>query len=394
MTGQPLTIADTPSASRRVRSGIRRPRRGFAALRGVQGFRRGVQFAVALYVGWVVIDRVVVAAAGAMGTSPESICPFGGIETIVTVLTGGAFVPHVHSSNVVLGVAVLLLAFLARGAFCRWICPLGFLQDLAAGLSAFVQRHVPAAFRAIRALHRRAAPLAVLDRPLRFLKYAVLAWAIWGTAAFGVMVFREVDPWIALLTIGQESVGFGMVVLALTLVGALFVDRPWCRYACPLGAANGIVARFSPVRLERSQAACVDCNLCTKSCPMGIDVAKATVITLGRIASAACLECAEACPRAGASSSSTSDFLGRWPGTSTETPTMDTDNAHRAGRGEPATHPSSRPSGLVVAGGLRGGGRPQHGQRDVPEVGQDDGRRRRGPRPRRGPRARSRAGWR
>jgi polyferredoxin len=298
VTHQPIATIDIPASRPPGRAAIRRPRRGLAALRGVQGFRRAVQLAVAAYITWVVIDRAVVAAAGAMGTSPESICPFGGIETIVTFLTAGVFVPHVHSSNLVLAVAVLVLAFLARGAFCGWICPLGFLQDLAAGVSSFVQRRVPAAFRGMRALRRRAAPLAVLDRPLRFLKYAVLAWAIWGTAAFGVMVFRDVDPWIALLDIGRESTGFGLLVLGLTLVGALLVDRPWCRYACPLGAANGTAARFSPVRLERNEAACVDCNLCTRSCPMGIEIATATLITSADCIG--CLECLEACPRAGA----------------------------------------------------------------------------------------------
>ncbi len=298
MTHQPLAIVDVPAARPPGKAAIRRPRRGFAALRGIQGFRRAIQVAVSLSILWVVIDRAVVAAAGATGLSPESICPFGGIETIVTFLTSGVFVPHVHSSNVVLAAAVLLLAFTAHGAFCGWICPLGFLQDLAAGLRSFVQRRVPAAFRGMRAIRRKAAPLAVVDRPLRLLKYVVLAWAIWGTAAFGVMVFRDVDPWIALLDIGRESTGFGMVILVLTVVGALFVDRPWCRYACPLGAANGIVARFSPVRLERSAAACVDCNLCTRSCPMGIEVAKATVITSADCIG--CLECVEACPRAGA----------------------------------------------------------------------------------------------
>jgi polyferredoxin len=233
-----------------------------------------------------------------MGTSPESLCPFGGIESLVTFLTAGTFVPHVHSSNLVLAAAVLALAFTARGAFCGWICPLGFLQDLAAGFSSFVQRKVPAAFRGMRELRRKAAPLAVVDRPLRLLKYVVLAWAIWGTAVFGVMVFRDVDPWIALLDIGRASTGFGLLVLGLTVVGALFVDRPWCRYACPLGAANGLVARFSPVRLERSAAACVNCSLCTKSCPMGIEVATATVITSADCIG--CLECVEACPSAGA----------------------------------------------------------------------------------------------
>ena len=207
-------------------------------------------------VGWVAAGRWLVAAGG-VATSPESICPFGGIETMVTFLATGAFVPHVHAANVVLAAGVLLLAFVARGAFCGWICPLGFVQDLVAGLSATVQRHVPAAHRGVRALRRRAAPLAFLDRPLRLLKYAVLVWAIWGAAVFGVMVFRDVDPWIALLDIGRASAGFGMVVLVAMLIGSLVVDRPWCRYACPLGAANGLVARFSPVRLERSAAACV-----------------------------------------------------------------------------------------------------------------------------------------
>jgi polyferredoxin len=298
VTHQPIAIIDAPALRPPGKAAIRRPRRGFAALRGVQGFRRAVQATAALYIGWVVVDRAVVAAAGASGVSPESICPFGGIETIVTFLTAGVSVPHVHSSNVVLAIAVLALAFLARGAFCGWICPLGFLQDLVAGFSALVQRHAPAAFRAMRALRRMAAPLAILDRPLRFLKYAVLVWAIWGTAVFGVMVFRDVDPWIALLDIGRESVGFGLLVLALTLLGSLFVDRPWCRYACPLGAVNGLVARFSPVRLERTSAACVDCNLCTKSCPMGLPVATATRIT--SVDCIGCLECVEACPRDGA----------------------------------------------------------------------------------------------
>jgi polyferredoxin len=298
VTRQPIAILDAPASRSPGTAAIRRPRRGLAALRGVQGFRRAVQVTVALYIAWVVIDRAVVAAAGATGTSPESICPFGGIETIVTFLTAGVFVPHVHSSNLVLAIAVLALAFLARGAFCGWICPLGFLQDLVAGLSAFVQRHVPAAFRGMRTLRRKAAPLAVLDRPLRYLKYAVLAWAIWGTAVFGVMVFRDVDPWIAFLDIGRESVGFGIAVLALTLLGSLFVDRSWCRYACPLGAANGLVARVSPVRLERSAGACVDCNLCTRSCPMGLPVATAIAITSADCIG--CLECVEACPRDGA----------------------------------------------------------------------------------------------
>jgi polyferredoxin len=255
-----------------------------------------VQAAVAVLVLNLVLGRS--ADSGPTSTTPEALCPFGGIETLWTWMTTGAYVPHVHPANVVLGVAVLLTAFLARGAFCGWLCPLGFLQDLVAGMSATLQARVPGLKRAIRALKTRAGGLARLDRPLRVLKYAVLAWAVGGTAVFGVMVFRDVDPWNALLDLGRASAGFGLVVLVVLVVASLFVERPWCRYACPLGAVNGLAARFSPVHLERIEAACTSCGQCTKACPMGIAVATATRIT--SVDCTGCLECVEACPRAGA----------------------------------------------------------------------------------------------
>ena len=112
------------------------------------------------------------------------------------------------------------------------------------------------------------------------------------------MVFRDVDPWSALLEVGAATIGLGTIVLVVTLVASFFVERAWCRYACPLGAATGIVSRFSPIRLERVEAACSSCGVCTTACPMGVEVA-----TASRIVSQdciGCLECVEACPRGGA----------------------------------------------------------------------------------------------
>jgi polyferredoxin len=276
---------------RPTQGSVRRVRRGITALRGVQGFRRAVQASVLVFILSLMAGRV------EGSTSPEALCPFGGLETIVGFATGGTFVPHVHLSNVILAIAVLLVAFAARGAFCGWLCPLGFVQDLVAGASSTLQAHVPGLRRAMRELGRRGAPLAVLDRPLRLLKYVVLAWAVGGAAVYGVMVFRDVDPWSAFLELGRETASLGLLVLAIVLVASFFVERAWCRYACPLGAATGLVSRFSPVRLERIEAACTSCGACTKACPMGIEVATATRVTSQDCTG--CLECVEACPRAG-----------------------------------------------------------------------------------------------
>jgi polyferredoxin len=254
-----------------------------------------VQAGVAAIVLFVAVER---ASVGRGVAQPEALCPFGGLETAIRLAAGSGYVPHVHASNVVLAVGVLLLALLARNAFCGWLCPLGFLQDLVSGGSRFVQRRVRPVRRAVRWLTANARPLAALDRPLRLLKYAVLAWAVGGAAVWGVMVFRDVDPWFALLEFVRLSIAPGFIVLALVVGAAFFVDRPWCRYACPPGAAAGLVGKLSPVRIERVADACLSCGICTRACPMALPVGTAQRITSADCN--ACLECIGACPRAGA----------------------------------------------------------------------------------------------
>jgi polyferredoxin len=134
-----------------------------------------------------------------------------------------------------------------------------------------------------------------LDRILRFVKYGVLAWALSGAAIYGYMVFKDFDPWSALLTITEWVFTPGLVVLGITLVGSLFVERPWCRYACPLGAASGLLGKLSPMYLKREADACTNCKICTKSCPMGLEVHTATTIT--SVDCISCLECVGDCPR-------------------------------------------------------------------------------------------------
>jgi polyferredoxin len=152
--------------------------------------------------------------------------------------------------------------------------------------------------KAVRTLKTRGKRLAVLDRYLRFLKYGVLAWTVIGASVYGFMVFRDVDPWAGLWGLLELSFGLGFAVLAVVLVASLFVERPWCRYACPLGAATGLVGKLSPFYLKREADACKNCAICTKACPMGLPVHSAT--TIKHADCIGCLECVDECPREGA----------------------------------------------------------------------------------------------
>ena len=293
MTAQ---LSSTPGAP-----GSIKPRsKGIKAMLTHRTFRRITQLAFAAFITFLVVQQIVFGEDGATVTaSAEAFCPFGGLETLYKYITGGGtFVAHTHLSNVVLLVAVLAVALLLRSAFCGWICPLGFLQDLVHNLSRFVQKRLPGLQRSINSLKKRGARLAVLDRYLRYIKYLVLAWAIGGSAYFGYMVFRDYDPWSTLLNIAEFSFTPGVIVLAVTLIASLFIERPWCRYACPLGAVSGLVGKLSPVYLKREDSACTSCKICTQSCPMGLNVH--TAKTIKSVDCISCLECVKACPRNGA----------------------------------------------------------------------------------------------
>jgi polyferredoxin len=197
----------------------------------------------------------------------------------------------------VLGAAILITALLLRSAFCGWICPFGLLQDLVSNLRNVLKKRLPGLRRGFARVGKF--PVwAFLDRYLRFAKYLVLAWAIGGAAFFGTMVFRDVDPWSALLNLAEFSITPGVIVLGLTLVASFFVDRPWCRYACPLGAASGLLGMLSPFHLRREETACTSCKLCSRSCPMGLKVHE--IKSVHHSDCIGCLECVDACPRSGA----------------------------------------------------------------------------------------------
>ena len=125
-----------------LRSSIKPRPRGWKSLLTHHWFRRLTQSVFLIFILFVSIRHVVVGeGSGIITASAEAYCPFGGLETLYKYITGGgSFVSHTHLSNVVLLVAVLVTALLTRSAFCGWVCPLGFIQDLVNNFSAFITR--------------------------------------------------------------------------------------------------------------------------------------------------------------------------------------------------------------------------------------------------------------
>jgi hypothetical protein len=255
----------------------------------------------ARWVRWVVLGVVLAAMtlivlSHQQGRGPgrwagvDFLCPFGGLETLYSLLSGNGFLRHSAASAVILLVGMLVMAVTFRRSFCGMLCPLGTLQGI---FGAFGRR--------LFGGRRPTVPVG-LDRIARFLKYGLFAFFLLWTWQAAELVLRPYDPWVAWahLTAADLLTTYiaGFVVLVVSLAGSLVYERFFCKYLCPAGALLGLLSKASFLNIRRDAATCIDCGCCDKACMMNVRVATADVVTSSECIS--CNECVNACPVPGA----------------------------------------------------------------------------------------------
>lgn len=167
------------------------------------------------------------------------------------------------------------LVFWARGAFCGWLCPFGALQEfvnLAARRLKIPQVHVP------WGLHERIWPI----------KY-ILFLGLFGVSLYSLAYaehLAEVEPFKTAIVL-KFLRGWPFVLYAVALlVGALFIERFFCRYLCPLGAGLAIPASIRTFDwLKRHHECGKPCQRCANECPV------ASIHPDGRINPNECIYC-------------------------------------------------------------------------------------------------------
>ncbi len=211
--------------------------------------------------------------------SLHALCPFGGVVSLYQFFTVGTFVQKIHASSFILMMIVFSLAIFFGPVFCGWVCPLGTIQEWVSNLGR----------KLFKRKHNHFIPYRV-DRVLRYLRYGVLAWVLYMTAISGKLIFGVVDPYFALFNFWTSEVAIGgVIVLSITLLSSLLIERPWCKYACPYGALLGLTNLFRVFKIRRNESECRDCKICTRDCPMNIPVHAVRVVRDPQCIS--CLEC-------------------------------------------------------------------------------------------------------
>jgi len=185
--------------------------------------------------------------------------------------------------------ALLFLSSLLLGRlFCSWICPAGAVQDICA---------------------------QVQPKPVKGRTAHIVRWIIWMAwlATIAMLSLRAggyqvVDPLymtdhgISVSEIGNYVTYYGVIALFL-IVALIGGKRAACHTICWMapfmivGRALGNRFQWPACHLSANTAACVNCERCSRACPMSLDVH--AMVQRGDMEETECMlcgSCVDACP--------------------------------------------------------------------------------------------------
>jgi NosR/NirI family transcriptional regulator, nitrous oxide reductase regulator len=154
------------------------------------------------------------------------------------------------------GSVAAALLFWGRGAYCGWLCPFGALQELLS--------KVAKAFKVPQII----VPWGIHER-LWSLKYIIFL-VLFGVSLHSLDLaerLAEIEPFkTAIILKFVRDWPYVLFALAILTV-SLFIERFYCRYLCPLGAALAIPARLRMFEwLKRYRQCGNPCQQCANDC--------------------------------------------------------------------------------------------------------------------------------
>jgi len=150
------------------------------------------------------------------------------------------------------------LLFWGRGAFCGWLCPFGSLQELLSKAAKKIGiRQITVPF----GLHQRLWPIKYII----FLMLFALSLQSLGTAEKAA----EIEPFKTAIILHFVRDWWFVAFAVALLAAGLFIERFFCRYLCPLGAALAIPGRLRMFDWLRRYKECGSpCQRCGNECPV------------------------------------------------------------------------------------------------------------------------------
>ena len=213
---------------------------------------------------------------------PYAIVCFGLSKNILIQYLGNPF-----ALTIAFSFLILVLAIFCGRLFCSYFCPLGTMQEIIYALFGKKRRS------------RKQIPL-YLERLFASVKYMVLIITILLSLVGGNYIFIRLCPVYALSLLPNITI-LGLIVALLIIVAGIFQERFWCRFLCPYAALMnlfqylGKLVHFPYLKIYRNLERCNDCEICSLSCPMNINITEEEYVQNPNCI--LCFRCMDKCPK-------------------------------------------------------------------------------------------------
>jgi ferredoxin len=101
---------------------------------------------------------------------------------------------------------------------------------------------------------------------LTMIPWIYLAFTILYAATRSQFLICRLDPFVGIFRLGGD---LGVMSLGIVLlIMSIFIGRPFCQFLCPYGALLSVFSALSWKKLEMTDKGCINCALCSVSCPV------------------------------------------------------------------------------------------------------------------------------
>lgn len=151
-------------------------------------------------------------------------------------------------------VAMTLLSLVILGmVYCGSICPFASVQEILFHLGRKLK------WKELKLSHE-------VTRRARYVKFGVLFVVLAASFIIGNSSAANIEAFVILFAAHASRAGWAFVVFTLAL--SVFHFRFWCKFLCPIGAFNGLLANKSIYKIQFGPE-CGGCGVCDKVCPVG-----------------------------------------------------------------------------------------------------------------------------
>jgi ferredoxin-type protein NapH len=191
-----------------------------------------------------------------------------------------------YTTLIIPTIGFLILGLIFGRAWCAWVCPIGFIQDLSTRLRKYLKiSHY--------SLSEKLKQAVVFSKWFFVLYLVVISLGI-GIPYFFLKAYqydlilpfcqicpgKQIFPLLAgrfnaflkVDTISTLTAVMGYLAVAsfiFYVVATAFIRRIWCRL-CPMSVFLGFLNKISFLSLRKEGKRCTKCGICLRSCPVQV----------------------------------------------------------------------------------------------------------------------------